>query len=48
MRLKIFEHRTRPEASAFKPHLPQLSSDEKELIMEQYFSSKKKMNPKLV
>ena len=27
-----------------KPYLPMLSSDEKEVIMEQYYASKKKLN----
>jgi hypothetical protein len=27
-----------------KPYLPMLSSDEKELILEQYFKSKKKLS----
>ena len=43
MRVKMFEERAAKSIN-FKPNLPQLSSDEKELIMEQYFASKKKLN----
>jgi hypothetical protein len=43
MRLMMFEHRSN-DPNNEKPYLPMLSSDEKELIMEQYFASKKKLN----
>lgn len=43
MRLMMFEHRVN-DVNNEKPYLPMLSSDEKELIMEQYFASKKKLN----
>lgn len=42
MRLKMFETRVMDPGNE-KPYLPMLSSDEKELIMEQYFASKKKL-----
>ena len=44
MRLAIFEDRTKEGAATEKPYLPMLSSDEKELIIEQYYTSKKKLN----
>ena len=43
MRLKQFEVRANDPRNE-KPYLPMLSSDEKELILEQYFASKKKLN----
>jgi hypothetical protein len=43
MRLTMFEHRVN-DPNNEKPYLPMLSSDEKEVIMEQYFASKKKLN----
>ena len=43
MRVDTFEQRTKDPLNE-KPYLPMLSSDEKEVIMEQYFASKKKMN----
>jgi len=43
MRLKTFEKRANDPQNV-KPYLPMLSSDEKELILEQYFASKKKLN----
>lgn len=46
MRLKMFEKRTSDEGAnnSVKPYLPMLSSDEKEVILEQYYKSKKKLN----
>jgi hypothetical protein len=46
MRLKMFEKRSSKEVAtnSVKPYLPMLSSDEKELILEQYFKSKKKLS----
>jgi hypothetical protein len=46
MRLKMFDQRTSQEVATngVKPYLPMLSSDEKEVIMEQYFKSKKKLS----
>ena len=46
MRMDLFEQRTSVDAQNEKPYLPMLSSDEKELIMEQYYKSKKKLNIK--
>jgi hypothetical protein len=43
MRLNTFEKRINDPMNV-KPYLPMLSSDEKELIMEQYFASKKKLS----
>ena len=43
MRLQTFEHRINDPMNV-KPYLPMLSSDEKEVIMEQYYASKKKLN----
>lgn len=43
MRIQTFEKRAR-DTNNEKPYLPMLSSDEKELIMEQYYQSKKKLN----
>lgn len=36
MRLQMFEHRSN-DPNNEKPYLPMLSSDEKEVILEQYF-----------
>lgn len=44
MRLGQFETRADGSLATEKPYLPMLSSDEKELIMEQYYHSKKKLN----
>ena len=44
MRLSQFEHRADGSLATEKPYLPMLSSDEKELIMEQYYHSKTKLN----
>lgn len=44
MRLSQFETRAEGTLATEKPYLPMLSSDEKELIMEQYYHSKKKLN----
>lgn len=44
MRLGFFEQRTSLDAQNEKPYLPMLSTDEKELIMEQYYQSKRKLN----
>lgn len=46
LRLQSFEKRTSEQMNE-KPYLPMLSSDEKELIMEDYFASKKKLNKKI-
>lgn len=46
MRMDLFEQRTSFDAQNEKPYLPMLSSDEKELIMEQYYKSKKKLKIK--
>lgn len=43
MRLESFEQRVNDPMNE-KPYLPMLSSDEREVIMEQYFASKKKLN----
>jgi len=43
MRVDTFEMRMKDPLNE-KPYLPMLSSDEKEVIMEQYYNSKKKMN----
>ena len=43
MRLTTFENRINDPMNV-KPYLPMLSSDEKEVIMEQYFASKKKLS----
>ena len=43
MRLQTFEERINDPMNV-KPYLPMLSSDEKEVIMEQYYASKKKLN----
>lgn len=43
MRLETFEQRVNDPMNE-KPYLPMLSSDEREVIMEQYFASKKKLN----
>lgn len=43
MRLTTFENRINDPMNV-KPYLPMLSSDEKEVIMEQYYASKKKLN----
>ena len=43
LRQKAFDKR-QDELMNQKPFLPMLSTDEKELIMEQYFAGKKKMN----
>lgn len=43
MRLTSFEKRINDPMNV-KPYLPMLSSDEKELIMEQYYASKKKLS----
>ena len=43
MRLQTFEQRINDPMNV-KPYLPMLSSDEKEVIMEQYYASKKKLN----
>ena len=43
MRLGTFEKRINDPMNV-KPYLPMLSSDEKELIMEQYYASKKKLS----
>jgi hypothetical protein len=43
MRLKTFEQRANDKNNE-KPYLPMLSSDEKVQIMEQYYSSKKKLS----
>ena len=45
MRLTTFENRINDPMNV-KPYLPMLSSDEKEVIMEQYYASKKKLNKK--
>jgi len=42
----MFNERTNVSAVNEKPYLPMLSSDEKEIIMEQYYESKKKLNKK--
>lgn len=47
MRLQTFEHRVNDPMNV-KPYLPMLSSDEKEVIMEQYYASKKKLNKGMV
>lgn len=44
MRLNQFETRADGSLATEKPYLPMLSSDEKELIMEQYYHSKRKLN----
>ena len=44
MRLNQFENRADGSLATEKPYLPMLSSDEKELIMEQYYHSKRKLN----
>lgn len=41
-RLQSFEQRINDPMNV-KPYLPMLSSDEKEVIMEQYYASKKKL-----
>jgi len=41
-RLQSFENRINDPMNV-KPYLPMLSSDEKEVIMEQYYASKKKL-----
>ena len=46
LRLMMFEQRTDCNAPNEKPYLPMLSSDEKEIILEQYYESKKKLNKK--
>ena len=43
MRLTTFENRINDPMNV-KPYLPMLSSDEKEVIMEQYYASKKKLS----
>jgi hypothetical protein len=43
LRLQQFDARANDPLNE-KPYLPMLSSDEKEVIMEQYYSSKKKLN----
>lgn len=43
MRMQTFEDRINDPMNV-KPYLPMLSSDEKEVIMEQYYASKKKLN----
>jgi hypothetical protein len=43
MRMTTFEERINDPMNV-KPYLPMLSSDEKEVIMEQYYASKKKLN----
>ena len=43
MRLTTFEKRINDPMNV-KPYLPMLSSDEKEVIMEEYYESKKKLN----
>ena len=46
LRMQMFNERTNVSAVNEKPYLPMLSSDEKEIIMEQYYESKKKLNKK--
>jgi len=41
-RIQSFENRINDPMNV-KPYLPMLSSDEKEVIMEQYYASKKKL-----
>lgn len=43
MRLTTFEKRINDPMNV-KPYLPMLSSDEKEVIMEQYYASKKQLS----
>ena len=43
LRLETFEERVNDPMNV-KPYLPMLSSDEREVIMEQYFASKKKLS----
>ena len=43
IRVETFETRVNDPLNE-KPYLPMLSSDEKEVIMEQYFASKKKLS----
>jgi len=43
MRLKAFSTREN-KADAAKPHLPQLDSNERERILEQFYDAKKKLN----
>ena len=43
MRLDSFEQRFNDPGNV-KPYLPNLSSDEKEVIVEQYFASKRKLS----
>ena len=47
IRLQTFEARVNDPMNV-KPYLPMLSSDEKEVIMEQYYASKKKLNKGMV
>lgn len=44
MRVNCFEQRADPDAPNEKPYLPMISADEKELIMEQYYASKRKLS----
>lgn len=46
MRLTTFENRINDPMNV-KPYLPMLSSDEKEVIMEQYYASKKKLSKQI-
>ena len=43
MRMKVAEKRGPEEPS--KPHLPQMTGNEKDKIMAQYFAAKRVMNP---
>ena len=45
-RIQSFEQRINDPMNV-KPYLPMLSSDEKEVIMEQYYASKKKLSGKV-
>ena len=47
MRLTTFEKRINDPMNV-KPYLPMLSSDEKEVIMEQYYASKQKLNKSIM
>ena len=47
MRLTTFEKRINDPMNV-KPYLPMLSSDEKEVIMEQYYASKQKLNKSIL
>lgn len=46
MRLQCFGNRTGANAPQVKPYLPVRAEDEKAVIMEQYFQSKKELNQK--